>query len=462
MKFELVREQWYNLRDDRTNRIENVQDFSNYSVGVVVNPRVNNSISLQYMVLLSCNMLARWCRRITIDMVDCNTILPNQKNESFNTMIKEQLAQIDPFGDFNFHEVNESDVDQVLIIGENEKKFSKSPIWLNGSGWISGVGVGNNIRTIEDGTINPIGPAFASCLGVAATFKHAVNNESTAQYQKWYSLYDLNSSVNPHELNNPPLSTQLNFGTIFQIGCGAVGSSLDYLLSLTNWKAKLYLIDFDKIEYSNCSSSLTFVPQFVQENKMKVDVCQEILESNEKEVEPIPKSYNDFTGTSEYAQSNPDIILCLANEQNVWSTIQDSYPPLVLHATTTKNWALNFGRHIPTKEWCILCRFSDQLKDNFHPKCAEGIISTEDSGKEILGTLPFLSPAGSVLVLAELGKVHLNAFPINKNFVEFSMKPLFGNIVTQRGQKKGCICNDQSFNLYKQFRGNSKFWSVTA
>ena len=30
-----------------------------------------------------------------------------------------------------------------------------------------------------------------------------------------------------------------------------------------------------------------------------------------------------------YGTYNPDIILCLANEQNIWATIQDKIPPLV-------------------------------------------------------------------------------------------------------------------------------------
>jgi len=113
----------------------------------------------------------------------------------------------------------------------------------------------------------------------------------------------------------------------------------------------------------------------------------------------------------------------LANERNVWSTIQHNYPPLVLHATTTANWGINLGRHLPFQDWCIVCRFGI---DNYEtvPVCSQVEINTGEQEEDILGILPFLSNAGAILLLSEIIKSRNEEYNLSKaNFTQFSMKP---------------------------------------
>ena len=130
---------------------------------------------------------------------------------------------------------------------------------------------------------------------------------------------------------------------------------------------------------------------------------------------------------------------------------------------TTPNWAINFGRHIPKKEWCIMCRFGKEIEYEFTPNCGEGEFKPETTaGKPIQGVLPFSSPSAAVLILAEMAKMPSTNYPVNEDFVEFSMRKLGLDFLTlQRGPEEGCICNDQSTDLYPVEVKSSKFWRLT-
>jgi hypothetical protein len=198
--------------------------------------------------------------------------------------------------------------------------------------------------------------------------------------------------------------------------------------------------------------------------RYKVDVCSEALKSGRFQPLPFVGSYGEFVGRGYFLDNPPDIILCLANEQNIWSCIQHNYPPLVLHATITPNWGLNFGRHIPLKEWCIMCRFGDEIIHEFTPECSTGYLEVAGNKNEsALGVLPFLSTAGAILILSELAKLGKSEYPVNKNFIQFSMRTPEGLFVQmQRHRKEGCICAEQALELYPSQITNTKYWKSVA
>ena len=457
MNIPLTRDEWYKIRDDRTNRVAKTE-FDNYAVGILLDPDCKESFSHQCMAYLTCNIMSRWCRRLVIDLPDAKSILPNQHHQNFKELIKNSVSSIDPFGDFQFDKIDDTKVDQILAIGSHEKIHSKPTVWIDANGWIAGCGTDSNKHKLarDDHNHNPIGPSFASCLGVAQIFQQSVDGNSSTEYQKWLSLFDFGTG-DPSKLQNPEFFTDFDYGTIYQVGCGAVGSSLDTLISLTNWKINLGLIDHDVVNYSNCNRSLPFSPYDVLQKKFKVDVCSKILQNNNRHIFTVPKTYYEFTGDGLFQKTRPDLILSLANEHNVWSTIQDNYPPMVIHAATTQNWGINLGRHIPNSEWCIMCTFSKFLNDSYKPKCDTGEITTENS-QPIFGVLPFLSPAAAVLVLAEISKLPFEKYPINSNFIDFSMKSPFDFMSSQRGPKRGCICSEQKPEIYNVLHSGSKFW----
>lgn len=459
----LDKDTWYNLRDNRTNRIEGSDGYENFSLGVVIDPNVESSFSLQIMTLMTANILARWCRNVRIQLPNVVSILPYQKGKPLHDCLKKLMSDIDPHGKFSFGEVSKNDCSQILVIGNPPGSFPNS-IWINSSGWIASVGYNTiNLFLEPKSDNNPVGAAFASCLGMAEVFRQAVSSTSPDPYAVWYSLYDFTKiTSNPTTLKNPNYISDLDFGRICQIGCGAVGSSLDFLLSLTDWKTEITLIDYDSIDYPNCSSSLSFNAYDAVDKKKKIEVCKNILQSKNLTKITFDGSFSDYVSTGKYLDNPPDLILCLANERNVWSDIQHNFPPIVFHATTTQNWGINFGRHIPKKEWCIMCRFSNEIDHQFTPPCSKGVINLhDDKTKQVLGVLPFLSPASAVLILAEMAKIGLDDYPINKNFIDFSLSPPSGMSIQMIESKMNCMCNTQILNSYPDQIKRSKFWRLT-
>ena len=457
MNIPSTRDEWYKIRDDRTKRTTTV-DFDNHAVGILLDPNCKELFSHQCMTYIACNIMSRWCRRLVIDLPDVESILPNCPHQNFTEIIKNTVSSIDPYGDFRFDEIDDSKVDQTLVIGNREKTRSKPIVWIDANGWIAGCGTNSNkYKLIHDHNHNPIGPSFASCLGVAQIFEQATCDSHSAEYQKWLSLFDFTTEHRPSKLQNPKFSTDFDYGNIYQIGCGAVGSSLDTLISLTDWKINLRLIDHDVVDYSNCNRSLPFLPCDALQKKTKVDVCGQILKHKNRRILAVPKTYCEFTEEGLFTEDKPDLILSLANEHNVWSTIQDNYPPIVIHAATTQSWGINLGRHIPKSEWCIMCTFSEFISYLYKPKCDTGEIAITNS-HPIFGVLPFLSPAAAVLVLAEMSKLQFEKYPINSNFIDFSMKAPFNLVPGQRGPRQDCVCREQQSKIYDELRGDSKFW----
>jgi len=284
---------------------------------------------------------------------------------------------------------------------------------------------------------------------------------ATDSHSCWYSLFDFQKADNPTRLTNPKYDSRQKLGRIHQVGCGAVGSSLDFLLPLTDWQSELFLIDFDKVEFTNCNRSLCLNPWDAIRQKYKVDACSETLKTSRIRSVPFIGSYSEFISKGHFLDSVPDIILCLANEQNIWSCIQNNYPPLVLHATTTPNWGLNFGRHIPLKEWCIMCRFGNEIEHEFSPECSAVYLEAGNKNESPLGVLPFLSTAAATLILSELAKIGREGYPINKNFIEFSTKTSEGSFQQiQRNRKQDCICTEQTPDLYPIEIRNTRYWKL--
>lgn len=455
-EFKLSREEWYKQRDDRTLRVEGVKGFDNFSIGIVVDPSESGQYSVQVTALVCVNTLSRWCKSICIYPIQQKSVLPSSVGLDYGKVLFDTMVSSDPHGNFQQKQFRDTDVDLVIHVGGTTQPTTRS-ITVRGSGWLAGISSGKRLQSVSDDNTNPVGPSFAACLASAYAFNAAISKVYSDVDTRWYSLLDFSAGDSPNSVN-PALDNGFHFGKILQVGCGAVGSSLDYLISLMKLNADLSIADFDSVEPPNCSSSLSFTADDSVTTPLtkKVDVCDWVLKSSGV----IAKIFPDpFTGDI-YSAVKPDLILCLANEQAVWPAIQYNYPPLVYHATTTPNWGINFGRHIPIEEWCIVCRFG--ITDyKFKPVCSTAVVEIEE--KKILGVLPFLSPSAAVMTLAEVLKLSLDNYPVNQNFYQFSFKNLPGAefIGQQKERRPDCeVCSTQSADFYPKLLENSKYFHL--
>jgi hypothetical protein len=468
MTFPLRNQDWYLKRDDRTRRVDGVAGFEEFKVGIIVSDELGNDFQCQIMTWLMGNVLARWCRYITIQVPqDVKSELNLSKGDNFSDSIQRALLNIDPYLALKIDQVDENAMDAVCVIGNHKGQFSKKAIWIDSDSWLTGIGT--YPRKKYHGRIkseNILGASFAACLGCAELFRRATTKEAIEDQEVWYSLWDFKKSVSKSELRNPPYINNWEFGHAHQPGCGAVGSSFDYLLALTNWSGSIDLIDFDAVTYSNCNRSLGFTAYQAVHGIAKVDACAEILNFN-----PAIRSrkflcdYSQYIGQCNFLAPPPDLIFCLANQGTIWADIQHNLPPIVVHATTTPNWGVNVGRHIPKKEWCILCRFSDEVKrlHSFTPECGKGTEVYENRATPILGVLPFLSPMAAILLLAEMSKMALSNYPVNANFVDFSLMTSIGKFITTMGQINGdCVCRRQEMDTYAEPIKETRYWHLVS
>ncbi|MBS1555271.1 MAG: hypothetical protein JSU09_10120 [Bacteroidetes bacterium] len=452
-EFRLSREEWYSQRDDRTLRVEGVKGFDNFSIGIVIDPSESEQYSVQATALVCVNTLSRWCKSICIHPIQQESVLPNSVGLDFGKVLLDTMISSDPYGNFQLKQFSNTDVDLIIYVGGTTVSHPWSII-VKGSGWLAGIG-SKPLQSVPDDNTNPVGPSFAACLASAYAFNAAISKAYPDVDTRWYSLLDFTVNDSPNQ-NNPPINSNYHFGKILQVGCGAVGSSLDYLISLMKLNADLSIADFDCVEPPNCSSSLSFTANdsITTPLTKKVDACDRVLRSSGM----IAKVFPDPFTASIYSTVNPDLILCLANEQAIWPAIQYNYPPLVYHATTTPNWGINFGRHIPIREWCIVCRFG--ITDyKFKPVCSTAVVEVEE--KKILGVLPFLSPSAAIITLAEILKLSLPGYPLNQNFFQFSFKNISEAefIGQQKERRLDCqVCSTQSFDFYPALLENSKYF----
>jgi hypothetical protein len=456
--FKLSREDWYRQRDDRTLRVDGVNGFDNFSIGIIIDPSNFGNYPTQVAALVCVNTLSGWCKSISIRLIEQKSVLPNSVDLDFGKQLFKTMIDRDPYGNYQLRDFNDGEVDLVIHIGGTPELTERS-ILIKGSGWLAGISNSSLPDLLPADKTNPIGPSFAACLASAYAFNVAISKTYPTALTRWYSLLDFSIGDIPSNVN-PPIDSNFQFGKILQVGCGAVGSSLDYLISLMKLNAELSIADFDIVEPPNCSSSLSFTAHdsVTSPPIKKVDVCDQVL----KRGGMVPKVFPAPFTADVYAAVKPDLILCLANEKSIWPALQHNYPPLVYHATTTPNWGINFGRHIPIKEWCIVCRFG--ITDyKFKPVCSTAVVEIEE--KKILGVLPFLSPSAAIVTLAEILKLSFTNYPVNQNFYQFSFKNLLlaEFIGQQKERRLNCeVCSMQNPDFYPKLLKDSKFFNLWA
>jgi hypothetical protein len=329
------------------------------------------------------------------------------------------------------------------------------------NGWISSCSY-MNYGTC-DGLIdasNPLSASFAACLGNAELFRWS-NKMNSSGNCKWYDLYNMRTS-SQKIANDKKFNSDISFGRMHLVGCGAIGSSFTFLLSFTNWEGKILFVDMDmEIEGHNTSSSLLFTKKQVENKINKVNTCAQYLNGSKIKTEVFADDYSKYPYEHSSVEKSADLIMCFANDNNIWSTIQNIYPPIVFHATTSKAWGINIGRHIPLIDHCLMCTFQDLIKVKYVPICAEGEMPAIQQPKEAhTAILPFLSPAAAILTLSSLAQ--LLDEETNENSLEFNMSTAEGIFLKEYYSPLGCyVCKNQKQSTCETLNQNSKFWELS-
>ena len=341
-----------------------------------------------------------------------------------------------------------------LIVGS-----SGEGLVIHGGGW--GAYCGSDASPLTDSAeINPYGPAFAAIVAVSQ-LQRQINGESVAPIL--INTYLWEAGIPAPEA--PQVHANFSLGELWCVGVGSVGSCALFFLGLVTNSFDAVLVDGDDVKVENVSRSALFSWEEALSEIAKVEVGGSWLNQIGVERVAVHKAFlHEIPERWNRRQSStPDILISAANEWNVRSLIENSYPPVQVYATTGRNWQSTLLRHIPLRGACSLCVPGSE-KPQLPTVCATGSLPTDDSSaSEDDVALPFLSYAAGLATAAEITKLAISGEVVTRNRVVFDFDPRIDRMVrpvTLR-QKDGCICARRDGDLHKQLIQGSRFANLS-
>jgi len=447
-------DEFYALRDDRTNRCVGSGEYQKARCALVISEDAVASFAGQVMLRVAANLLSRWCRRVTV-------VLPSTDTESavglgvgnLGEVVLAQMRDADPFGNFNLSDQLPMDAPLKLCIGHGPSEVSDpASVCINASGWLASISIGRAIPLEPSEVRNPLGAIAAACLGIAQLFKIAVQMPRASYLRA--GIFDVFSlawlSTVPQGRRWPE---SLDIGRILMVGAGSVGSSAVYSMHLAGLAGSLTIVDNDDTKIENFNRSPIFGQKTLGEPKSAATAA--FLSSSTLSPTPVVLWWDEFLKQHGRAAVDFDVWLPLANDFDVRRSMQHNVPPLLIHASTTANWGVNHARHIPGRDDCLVDRFptvvtADQLA------CGVGKISAAEVTVD--AALPFISFFAGMLVAADLVRAQLPDYPQTPNF---ALIDWYGNLEGiqswDRKPRPGCVCGDQAA-LHEYYNRNTRHY----
>jgi hypothetical protein len=235
------------------------------------------------------------------------------------------------------------------------------------------------------------GAMLAACLGSAATYWH-VHDQRLAPIR--LSLWDLRESEGPNR------SCPLDVGNVVVIGAGAVGAGLAYWLSVVGIVGNWTWVDRDRVELHNTNRSMGYTAADTGWPAATVGGYKAKLAAALCGAEHYVGWYHEWMDTQ---PARPDLILNLANGRGVRHAIGQRTEPILLHASTSREYTAELHRHLPTYDQCIACRFPDPCEPLF--KCSTAPAPPLEHEESADAALPFLSATAGLVLAAALAQL---------------------------------------------------------
>jgi ThiF family len=340
------------------------------------------------------------------------------------------MRAADPFGTFTLADEIPRSADFVLHIGRHLP--TSAVVVIDAAGWYASCG-GSDLAAAGEG-LPSIGAAGAACLGVAEVFRRAVGLRPMEEP----FVLDLHRLAPGFEEVAPPPREDL--GRVLLVGAGSVGSAVAYVAACCGFRGDWMVVDHDKVKIENFNRGLLFDRTTYAEPKAAV--VADFLGCHRSVAEPFAGTFDEFVCAKGLLRWRDSVWVPVANEFGVRRSVQRNLPPVMTHASTSPNWTVNFGRHVPGRDDCLLCRFPvDPIAD---AALACSTVSLPSSGaiEPVDAALPFASALAGVLIVAELARLAATTKqPTAPNYVLFDLyQPGFALWTAQRRPLETCDC----------------------
>ncbi len=449
-------EEFYRLRDDRTDRCVDRSGYQRVHCAVFVSNLVASNPVEQTMLFVATNLLSRWCRRVTIvcDASAIDTAIHGACGMGVGALGQAVLAQMrdaDPFGDFTITVDRTCRADIELHIGTSASAAGGVPVFVNASGWLMSLSRDRAIQLPTDNHRNRLGGIAAACFGVAQMFKIAIG----VQTDLWLrdGVFDLFRLSWSQDNRQGPWPLALAVGEILMVGAGSVGSSAAYCARLSGLSGSIETVDRDTVKVENLNRS----PVFGKSNLglSKAEAVARFLAGSNLRATAVPAWWDEYITGRPRSSFKFDVWLPLANEFGVRLAMQHSVPPLMIHASTTSNWGVNHARHLPGRDDCLADRFPGDTPA-LDLACSTGQVKIDEASVD--AALPFASLFAGLLIVAELVRLQLSDYPHIPNF---ALLDWYGSLdviqAWNRIPRDGCICRDQGRTFHDLLNGETKY-----
>jgi len=388
---------FYQHRNQRTMQYAGNEIFDRHPVSVIVDDTIAGTQACQALVLALANQLARVHRRVNFILRDAP--LQTWSLRSGSTIyeaLRNTVYAIDPFGAFSF---NESWPHSIRLgIGAPNDVCD----WYVGA---DGARARLDIRPCSFNTALPgtvRGAALSACLGAAAVFRSQLGMRTSPRVlSAWNFAEGEDADRGPAEVS------AVDVGRVLMVGAGAVAAALVYWLRVFGVNGIWVVVDKDKVMIHNLNRGMLFTADDAgwpdQDAAYKADVCAKCL--------PNCTSTRRWLHETQIDRDT-DLILALANEYNVRTTIAQINAPLVLHATTGETWLSELHRHVPGRDDCIACRTRDVKAPTMGCSTAKVEDLTKVSSD---AALPFLSAASGLMLATALQRLQAGGLSRRKH-----------------------------------------------
>ena len=341
-------------------------------------------------------------------------------------------------------------IDQPPKTWENGPVISIGPINtdLNSTMFMPGTGstiiIPHGQKVIEKQPFDIIGALLTACMAAREIFLDTSNLINLRVEQ----TYEFKVRSPKH---SKTITCDLKFGTMQLIGVGGIGSNIVYMLPFLNAKGIVHLIDHDKIDFTNLNRCLLFSQENAEKRAFKVEVAHEYLSRHSIESREFPMKYSEYVRCT--GRGKPDIVLMMANEDQIWNSLQNNYPPIVFSSATSQNWGVQSSRHIPLEDSCISCLMGLHNQTEARLACDEGTIQTPTGIEN--GVLPFFAPLGAVLTISHILDEMIPGKINHENLRFTNLKIRYPRIQSLKlSSRPNCLCSSQDRVLYRAILAN--------
>ncbi len=368
--------EFYKLRDRRTNQVGAHADRLDTPITVRVGPASAQTRAGQVCLLALVDLLARLHRHIDLGIAYATLADGTTLADAAVAIAR----AINPYIDL----APAADGPSVGIGGD-----VPACTWhLGARGWLAVLD--RNPQEVRGDEQTIWGAMLAACFGSAAMYWHAHGHDLVPTR---LSLWDLG------EDEGPPQVGPLDIGSVVVVGAGAVGAGLAYWLNVIGVVGAWTFVDGDRVELHNTNRSMGYTATDAgwpgSEGSFKANVAARLAR-----VDSFVGWYHDWMASG---PARPDLIVTLANGAGVRHVIGQRMEPILLHASTSREFTAELHRHRPTYDQCIACRFPDPGEPLF--ECSTAPMPKDEGGESADAALPFLSATAALLLVGALSQL---------------------------------------------------------